>query len=105
MRTKVFDRIESATTHATHCKCTGGSCSCTTKPFNQVAATAAPERKLPGGVSGWLKQYGLSVDNLYASGGRLSVAQIDQHFAARTASPSDRMSVKDVLRQFNLLEG
>ena len=85
MRTKAFDHLRGASVER------GG-----------VFDRPSP-RTMPGGVSGWLRQYGLSVDELYRHRQRLTVAQVDQHFASRAASPSDRMSVKSTLRQFGLL--
>jgi hypothetical protein len=87
MRTKAFDHLSGGVERA--------------GIFN--AGTKQPERKIPPGVSGWLQQYGLSVDSMYASGNRFTVNQLDSFFATRDVSTSDRMSIKSTLAQFNLL--
>lgn len=101
MKVKFADRVHGATTHVTRYTCGG----CTTEKFNPVhAADAKPERKLPGGVSGWLAGYGLHVDNLYASRGRLTRQEVDAHLAARNTKLADRMSVKSVLARHGLMD-
>ena len=99
VKTKVFDKIEGATTFVT----TRTGDITTTKKFNDVAAGTQRTGKIPDGINSFLMQHGLNADAMFAAGQKFTVAQVDQHFATRDAAPADRMSVKSCLRQLNLL--